>query len=65
MKFKQITAFIRPGMVEQVTEQLQRMGIYGLSITQGKGYGTYTDFYTHDLLDEHVRIEIFRPVRLS
>jgi nitrogen regulatory protein P-II 1 len=60
MALKQISAIIRPNMLEAVEKHLMRLGVAGITVTRAKGYGEYADF----LVASHgtfscVRIDIF------
>ncbi len=59
MELRKVTAIIRSHALERVEERLQRMGVKGLSVSNVKGYGEYANFFTHDWLITHSRIEIF------
>lgn len=59
MELRKVTAIIRSDRLESVEEQLQNSGVKGLSVSQVKGYGEYADFFSHDWLVRHARIEIF------
>ncbi len=59
MGFRKVTAIIRHEMVEKVEQKLKTLGVHGVSITKVKGYGEYADFYTHDMMVTHAKIEIF------
>jgi nitrogen regulatory protein P-II 1 len=59
MKFRRVTAIIRPDMLGRVEEALQALGVPGVSVSKVKGYGEYADFYTQDWMLTHVRVEVF------
>lgn len=61
MKYKQITAFIRPQLLEAVEQALQAAHVPGLSCSQVRGYGEYADLNSSDWLDNHIRLELFVP----
>ena len=54
-----VTAIIRCELLEKVEFKLQELGINGYSVMQVKGCGEYTDFFTHDCMTKHARVEIF------
>ena len=56
---KKITAIIGSGMLEAVEGALQRVGIPGISVSAVKGYGEYANFFSHDWMVKHTKIEIF------
>lgn len=60
-----VTAIIRCGMLEKVEQRLKEIGVPGVSVTQVKGYGEYTNFYTRDWMSTHARVEIFTYARLA
>lgn len=59
MEFRKITAIIRSELLQKVEERLKKMGVKGVSVTQVKGFGEYANFFRHDWLVRHARIEIF------
>lgn len=59
MELRKVTAIIRSDLLSQVEERLQDIGVKGLSVTHVKGYGEYANFFAHDWLVRHARIEIF------
>ena len=59
MRHQKVTAFIRSDQLEKVEKVLLESGVKGMSISTVKGYGEYADYYAHDLMIEHERIEIF------
>ncbi len=63
MKFRKVTAIIRPGNLEAVEECLKKMHVPGISVTKVKGFGEYANFYESDWMCQHVRIEIFVAAR--
>lgn len=60
-----VTAIIRCGMLEKVEQRLKEIGVPGVSVTQVKGYGEYTNFYTRDWMSTHARVEIFTFASLA
>ena len=59
MEIKKITAIIRSDLLEKVEERLKTLGIKGVSVSNVKGYGEYMNFFRHDWMVTHTRIEIF------
>ena len=59
MKYQKVTAIFNIFKLEDVEKRLQDLRVCGLSVTKVKGYGEYMDFYSHDWMTAHVRIEIF------
>ncbi len=59
MELRKVTAIIRSSMLKQVEERLQEMNVKGVSVSNVKGYGEYANFFTHDWMVTHSRIEIF------
>jgi nitrogen regulatory protein P-II 1 len=59
VELRKVTAIIRSAMLETVETRLQDIGVHGLSVSHIKGYGEYANFFTHDWLVTHSRIEIF------
>lgn len=58
-KFCKVTAIIRCEVLAKVEQRLQELGVHGFSVMQVKGCGEYTDFYSHDCMTTHARVEIF------
>ena len=59
MELRKVTAILRSSMLKQVEERLKGMDVKGLSVSNVKGYGEYANFFTHDWMITHSRIEIF------
>jgi len=59
MQWRKITAIVRRTALEPVEQRLRELGVPGLSVTTVKGYGELANFFGHDWLVTHVRIEIF------
>lgn len=59
MELCKVTAIVRASKLQDVEDRLQAMGIPGISITRVNGYGEYANFFRHDWLATHARIEIF------
>ncbi len=59
MDFRRITAIIQPEALEKVEERLQELDVPGVSVTKIKGYGEYKNFYSHDWMMSHLKLEIF------
>ena len=62
MKFRKVTAIIRPERLEAVEECLIKLNIPGASVTRVKGFGEYKNFYDPSWLGTHVRVEVFISV---
>ena len=63
MKFRKVTAIIRPERLEAVEECLRKLVVPGISVTKVKGFGERANFFKSDWLCQHVRIEVFIGVR--
>jgi len=59
VELRKVTAIIRSHLLDKVEEHLQQMGVKGLSVSHVKGYGEYANFFTHNWLVRHTKIEIF------
>ncbi len=59
MSFKKITAIIRTSVLSAVEEALKDVGVPGVSVSQIKGYGEYSDFYAKDWMVTNSRVEVF------
>lgn len=61
MTIKKITAIVRNDVLERVEQKLQAVRPPGITVSTVKGYGEYANFFEHDWLVRHARIEIFAP----
>jgi nitrogen regulatory protein P-II 1 len=59
MEWKKIIAIIRADKLEDVESGLKEINVRGISVTKGKGYGEYANFYTSDWYVNHARLEIY------
>ncbi len=59
MDFSKITAIIRPDKLEAVEKELLRLGVHGVSVLKGKGFGDHANFFSPDWTVMHVRVEVF------
>lgn len=59
MNWKKLTAIVRNEQLQAVEEKLQEIGVRGLTVQHVKGFGEHANFFRHDWLVRHVRIEIF------
>lgn len=59
MEFRKVNAIIRSRLLEEVEEQLKKIGVRGLTVTRVKGYGENKSIWAQDWLGTHARIEIF------
>ncbi|MDX8378592.1 MAG: P-II family nitrogen regulator [Gallionella sp.] len=59
IEFCKVNAIISCEALEKVEQCLRDLGIAGMTVTHVKGYGEYTNFYSHDGMTTHARIEIF------
>jgi len=63
MKFRKVTAIIRPERLEAVEQCLKKLNVPGVSVTKVKGFGEYANFFVADWLCRNVRVELFVGVR--
>ncbi|MDE3151214.1 MAG: P-II family nitrogen regulator [Gemmatimonadota bacterium] len=61
MTWCKVTAIVRGLALERVEEQLERLGVPGVTVTQVQGFGEYRDFFRHDWSVGHARLELFVP----
>lgn len=61
MRFAKVVAIIRPERLEQVEDALKERGVPGVSVSKGKGYGEYADFYSPDWMVQQIHVEVFIP----
>ncbi|MEE9403126.1 MAG: P-II family nitrogen regulator [Desulfobacteria bacterium] len=59
MEWRKITAIFRVDKLEEVERRLRELGVRGISVTRGKGYGEYANFFTRDWCVTHARVEVF------
>jgi nitrogen regulatory protein P-II 1 len=59
METKLIVAIIRRDKLGQVEDKLRHVGVERIDVSKVKGYGEYHNFFTHDWMEDEVRIEIF------
>jgi len=59
MNFVKIVSIIRPEKLEDVEKMLNQLDVPGVSVCEIKGYGEYANFFRHDLMVEHVQVEVF------
>ena len=59
MEFRKVTAIFRPERLVAVEECLKKLVVPGISVTKVKGFGEYANFFSSDLLCEHIRVEVF------
>lgn len=59
MQWQKVTAIVRRSALESVEQELQQLGVRGLSVSTVEGYGEYANFFSHDGLVTHIRIEVF------
>ncbi len=58
MNYAKVTGIIRASVLDKIEKRLIRESSPGLSVTEVKGWGELKDFFTHDWLVSHARIEI-------
>ncbi|QNN21797.1 P-II family nitrogen regulator [Planctomycetales bacterium ZRK34] len=59
MTLVKIVAIVRNDQLQSVEARLIEQGIPGITVSTVKGFGEYTNFFTHDWMAPHARIEIF------
>jgi len=59
MEWKKIVAIIRGDRLQEVEERLKDLQVNGISVTRGKGYGEYANFFSSDWCVTHARLEIY------
>lgn len=59
MELRLVVAIIRTHALELVEKRLQEMGVRGLTVIRAKGYGEHPNFFSHDWLDDQVKLEIY------
>ena len=65
MKFRKVTAIVRPEVFGKVEQQLQEIGVGGITVSNVEGYGEHANFFKKDWMVTHVRIDIFTEVAKS
>ena len=61
MEYKKIIAIVRTESLERVEEALKVIKVNGISVSTVKGFGEYTNFFSHGWMVRHARIEIYTP----
>ncbi|HOG17014.1 MAG TPA: P-II family nitrogen regulator [Syntrophales bacterium] len=60
MEWKKIVAIIRTeDKLGDVETRLKKIHVRGISVTRGKGYGEYANFFRSDWSAAHARLEIY------
>ena len=59
MELSLVVGIIRPDALELVEKRLQEIGVRGLTVIRGKGYGAYANFFARDWLVDQVKLEIY------
>ena len=59
MAWKKVVAIIRGDKLGDVEERLKDLRVDGISVTRGKGYGEYANFFSSDWYVTHARLEIY------
>lgn len=59
MSFVKVVAIIRPDVLEKVESSLKQANVPGVSIMPVEGYGEYANFFRHDLMAQHIQVEVF------
>ena len=59
MALVKITAVIRREALESVETRLKQVGVPGITVSTVKGFGEYANFFSHDWMVSHARIELF------
>lgn len=59
MDLRAVIAVVRRDRLERIEEELQNLGVRGITVSKVKGYGEYQDFFTRDWMVENVRLDIF------
>jgi nitrogen regulatory protein P-II 1 len=58
MGFKQVTAILRNELLDDVLEELKKIGVKGLTVTSVKGYGESKHIWAKHWFVSHARVEI-------
>lgn len=59
MTHVKVTAIIRRSALEAVETRLKQLNVPGISVSTVKGFGEYANFFSHDWMVSHARIELF------
>lgn len=59
VEYRKVIAIVRGDVLERVEMRLKDMGVKGISVSRVKGFGEYANFFRHDWLVQHARIEVF------
>jgi nitrogen regulatory protein P-II 1 len=56
---EKIVAIVRTMELEKVERKMKELGVKGVTVTQVKGYGQYSNFFSRDWMVTHARLEVF------
>lgn len=59
MEWKKVVAIIRGNKLGDVEKRLKDLQVGGISVTRGRGYGEYANFFSPDWCVTHARLEIY------
>ena len=59
MDWKKVVGIIRTEKLGAVEERLKEIRVRGISVTRGKGYGEYANFFASNWSVTHARLEIY------
>ncbi|MFZ5524916.1 MAG: P-II family nitrogen regulator [Pseudomonadota bacterium] len=59
IEYCKVNAIVSCAALEKVEKRLYDMGVPGITVSHIMGYGEYSNFYSHDRMVRHARIEIF------
>ncbi len=63
MRFRKITAIIRPERLAAVEDCLKKHNVPGVSVARVKGFGEHPNFFESDWMCQNVRVEVFIGTR--
>ena len=59
MESQLIVAIVRNEMFKNVEGRLKGMGVKGITVSDVKGYGEFTNYFNKDMMANHTQIEVF------
>ncbi len=59
MSFRKVTAIVNRMCLETVETAVRRTGVRGISVSVVKGFGEYANYFKHDWLTTHLKIEVY------
>lgn len=59
MAINYIVAIVRESKVKSIVSKLYENNVPGVTVTPVRGYGEHANFYTQDITEDNVKVEVF------